>query len=203
MGEDNQNGSTTPSSEGDGLIIAPIQVIIPGAMLSEDDSDYEDESRPKRKVLRKKRSSKEEQAEIAAEEQKLAKTMLLTKTIGQALRLINEQKVRAKSGKNSSFLAIDFLNSFFTGERKEKEEGRRNPTNGFGAKSSTSQLWPSSGHYSLLRRRDQEKNGRVQFICDQLKQDQTFAVSTSYYTHNLTTIFRVFEYLSLYFKECT
>ena len=99
MGEDNQNGSTTPSSEGDGLIIAPIQVIIPGAMLSEDDSDYEDESRPKRKVLRKKRSSKEEQAEIAAEEQKLAKTMLLTKTIGQALRLINEQKERERKRK--------------------------------------------------------------------------------------------------------
>ena len=122
MGEDNQNGSTTPSSEGDGLIIAPIQVIIPGAMLSEDDSDYEDESRPKRKVLRKKRSSKEEQAEIAAEEQKLAKTMLLTKTIGQALRLINEQKVRAQKVAKIPAFWLLISSILFSQERERKRK---------------------------------------------------------------------------------
>merc|ERR1712062_223894 len=71
-----KNGSTSPTNnsdgDGEGLIIAPIEVIIPGCAFSEDESDKEE----------------------ATKKKKVDKTMVLTKTFGQALRLINEQKIK-------------------------------------------------------------------------------------------------------------
>merc|ERR1711928_114828 len=65
---------------GEGLIIAPIEVIIPGCAFSEDESDKEETTKKKKKKKVKKN--------------KVDKTMVLTKTFGQALRLINEQKIK-------------------------------------------------------------------------------------------------------------
>ena len=84
MGEDDlKNGGTSPTNnsdgDGEGLIIAPIEVIIPGCAFSEDESDKEEATKKKKKKKVKKN--------------KVDKTMVLTKTFGQALRLINEQKV--------------------------------------------------------------------------------------------------------------
>ena len=85
MGEDEtaapkENGHTSPTNgcegEAEGLIIAPIEVIIPGVF-----SDDEEEEAPKKKKKKKGKKNK------------VDKTMVLTKTFGQALRLINEQKV--------------------------------------------------------------------------------------------------------------
>merc|ERR1712223_131224 len=84
MGEDdlkvkeNGNNTSPTNSDGEGLIIAPIEVIIPG-VYSDDESEKEDD-------IKKKKRKKN----------KVDKTMVLTKTFGQALRLINEQKIREK-----------------------------------------------------------------------------------------------------------
>ena len=83
--EDNGTTSPTNGSDNDGLIIAPIQVIIP-ADLSDDDSEEEKEEKPREKKMKKKKQK----------QSKVDKTMVLTKTFGQALRLINEQKQREK-----------------------------------------------------------------------------------------------------------
>lgn len=92
-GQDQQNGTASPTAsdpKDDGIIIAPIKVIIPGVM---SDDDSEEEERP---VVKKKKKKKKKAAAALdqAEEKKLDKTMMLTKTFGQAIRLINEQKVR-------------------------------------------------------------------------------------------------------------
>ena len=84
MGEDdlkvkeNGNNTSPTNSDGEGLIIAPIEVIIPG-VYSDDESEKEEDIKKKKKKKGKKN--------------KVDKTMVLTKTFGQALRLINEQKV--------------------------------------------------------------------------------------------------------------
>merc|ERR1711874_920296 len=74
-----ENGHTSPTNgcESEGLIIAPIEVIIPGVF-----SDDEEEETPKKKKKKKRKKNK------------VDKTMVLTKTFGQALRLINEQKIK-------------------------------------------------------------------------------------------------------------
>lgn len=90
MGEGEENGSTTPTSETEGLIIAPIQVLIP-ADFSDEDSEEEEKVQKKQKKKKKRSSVVSNSAE--PKPQKLDKTMLLTKTFGQALRMINEQKV--------------------------------------------------------------------------------------------------------------
>lgn len=94
-GEDQQNGTASPpaSDPNDGLIVAPIKVIIPGVM-SDDDSDEEERRVVKKKKKKKKKAAAEIDQLTAEEEKKMDKTMMLTKTFGQAIRLINEQKVR-------------------------------------------------------------------------------------------------------------
>ena len=80
------DGCKSPTSEGSkdsGLIIAPIQVV----MKFDDDSDEEsDQEQVERRVRKKKTKSK-------TKEPKADKTAMLTKTFGQAIRLINEAKV--------------------------------------------------------------------------------------------------------------
>merc|ERR1719361_2741780 len=87
MGEDetdnHEQGAISPTSEEGNIIIAPIEVVIPH-VLSDDDSDEEPDQTQKKKK-KKKRGAK-----------KADKTMILTKTFGQAIRLINEQKEREK-----------------------------------------------------------------------------------------------------------
>ena len=83
----NGNGSTSPENgcDNDGLIVAPIQVIIPVDLSdAEDDSDVE-EVKPKKKMQKKKKK---------AEKKKVDPSEVIVRTFGQALRLINEQKVR-------------------------------------------------------------------------------------------------------------
>ena len=82
----NGNGSASPENgcDNDGLIVAPIQVIIPVDLSdAEDDSDVE-EVRPKKKMQKKKKK---------AEKKKVDPSEVIVRTFGQALRLINEQKV--------------------------------------------------------------------------------------------------------------
>ena len=93
-GTESETGIQSPTSEGstkDGsLIIAPIQVIIPFDGSSDEDSDREEEQ--KRQVRqKKKKTSKSKQKQN--NEPKADKTAMLTKTFGQAIRLINESKV--------------------------------------------------------------------------------------------------------------
>ena len=81
----NGNGSTSPDCDNDNLIVAPIQVIIPVDLSdAEDDSDVE-EIKPKKKKQKKKK--KEEKKKVDPSE-------VIVRTFGQALRLINEQKVK-------------------------------------------------------------------------------------------------------------
>ena len=83
----NGNGSASPENgcDNDGLIVAPIQVIIPVDLSdAEDDSDVE-EVKPKKKMQKKKKK---------AEKKKVDPSEVIVRTFGQALRLINEQKVR-------------------------------------------------------------------------------------------------------------
>ena len=83
----NGNGSTSPENgcDNDGLIVAPIQVIIPVDLSdAEDDSDVE-EVKPKKKMQKKKKK---------AEKKKVDPSEVIVRTFGQALRLINEQKVK-------------------------------------------------------------------------------------------------------------
>jgi len=85
----NGNGSTSPENgcDNDGLIVAPIQVIIPVDLSdAEDDSDVE-EVKPKKKMQKKKKK---------AEKKKVDPSEVIVRTFGQALRLINEQKQREK-----------------------------------------------------------------------------------------------------------
>ena len=80
------DGCKSPTSEGSkdsGLIIAPIQVV----MKFDDDSDEESDQEEERRVRKKKTKSK------TKKEPKADKTAMLTKTFGQAIRLINEAKV--------------------------------------------------------------------------------------------------------------
>ena len=94
-GTESETGIQSPTSEGstkDGsLIIAPIQVIIPFDGSSDEDSDREEEQKRQVRQKKKKTSSKSKQKQN--NEPKADKTAMLTKTFGQAIRLINESKV--------------------------------------------------------------------------------------------------------------
>ena len=80
-----ETGLQSPTSSKDGsLIIAPIQVI----MNFSDESD-ESEHEEEQPQVRKKKKTKGQQKK----EPKADKTAMLTKTFGQAIRLINEAKV--------------------------------------------------------------------------------------------------------------
>ena len=92
MGQEDSNdhreqGAMSPSNgfDGDALIVAPIEIIIP-TMLSENESDEEE------KVVKRKKNKKKKVVD-APVDKRFDKTMMLTKTFGQAMRLINEQKV--------------------------------------------------------------------------------------------------------------
>jgi len=79
-------GATSPEKD---LIIAPIEVIIPADLSdAEDESDSEAEAEESRKKVKKTKKKKDGK-------KKMDKTLILTKTMGQALRLINEQKQKA------------------------------------------------------------------------------------------------------------
>jgi len=92
-GTESETGIQSPTSEGstkDGsLIIAPIQVIIPFDRSSDEESDREEEQQ--RQVRKKKKSKSKQNKE--PKPAKADKTAMLTKTFGQAIRLINESKV--------------------------------------------------------------------------------------------------------------
>ena len=79
-----QGGTTSPSSQEGNIIIAPIEVIIATGLTDEESDEDHDEDDSQRKKKKKKKGKKN-----------IDKTMILTKTFGQAIRLINEQKVRA------------------------------------------------------------------------------------------------------------
>lgn len=66
------------------IIIAPIQVIIRDLSDDEEDEDEEDEEEERQKRLKKKKGPKSNKKD---------KTMLLMRSFGQAIKLINEQKV--------------------------------------------------------------------------------------------------------------
>ena len=85
--EERDPGATSPSgSDGPPIIMAPIQVIVPTFDHSDDEDAEQTTKKKKRKV--KKKKAKE------VVDEKANKTLMLTKTFGQAMRLINEQKVR-------------------------------------------------------------------------------------------------------------
>ena len=75
------------SDEKPDLIIAPIQILIRGMDEEEEEDDEEEEEEEDDEQEMKKRKKKR------GGKSKADKTMILTKTFGQAIRLINEQKV--------------------------------------------------------------------------------------------------------------
>merc|ERR1712045_137966 len=124
-GTESETGIQSPTSEGstkDGsLIIAPIQVIIPFDGSSDEDSDREEEQ--KRQVRqKKKKTSKSKQKQN--NEPKADKTAMLTKAFGQAIRLINESKIREKQKERQEEIRKQALE---LKARRERAGSTRNP----------------------------------------------------------------------------
>ncbi len=124
-GEQQVNGVESPTSEGEDILIAPIQVIINQSVYSSEYESDEDEELEKKKKRTKK--SKKKGGKTQPD-----KTMILTKTFAQAIRLINEQKV---GHYNDLQYWPDLLSFYFLGERKTEAKTRTDQSLGIGTES--------------------------------------------------------------------